>query len=94
MLQEHLSVSATLGEFTGKEAFLLLCIDARDKTLLRLEVEGHRITLILVATHLEHRSAFQFMGRRIHLTRSMYKIAVQNHVDLLTGQIHVLVFHL
>ena len=94
VLEEHLSVSASLRDLTGQKAVLLLGIDAGDQSFLGLEVEGHRVALILVASHLEDRRTRQVMGRGVHLTRSMHHIAVQAHEDILAGQVHILVLHL
>ena len=68
-------------------------IDTCNKTFLCLEVEGHRVALILIATHLEDWRSHQLMGGRVHLTRGMHEVTVKTHVDLLTLEVHVLVLH-
>ena len=93
MLEEHLAIGTTLGDPTRQESVVLLGIDLSDKTFLRLEVKGHRVTLVFVATHLEHRGSHKLLGG-VHLTCGVHEVTVETHVDLLTLQVHVLVFHL
>ena len=94
VLQEHVTVAASLGDLTGQVTVVLLGIDTRDKTFLRLEVEGHRVALIRVGTHLEDGRSRQFVLRGVHHTRGMHEVTVETQVDLLAGEVHVLVFHL
>ena len=93
MLKEHLAIGTSLGDLTRQEAIILLGVDLSDETLLRLEVEGHRIALIFVASHLEDGGTRQLLGG-VHLTRSMHQVAVEIHIDALALEVHVLVFHL
>ena len=94
MLEEHLSVGTTLGDLTGEETLILLGIDRCDQTLLRLEVKGHRIALILIITHLEDRCTSQFHLGAVHRSCSMHQVTVEAHGDTVALQIHILVFHL
>ena len=94
MLEEHLAVGTTLGDLTGKETLILLGIDRCDQTLLRLEVKGHRITLVLIVPHLEDRCAGQLHRGAVHRSCGMHQVAVETHGDLVTLQVHILVFHL
>ena len=93
MLEEHLTIGTSFGELTRQETFVLLGIDLGDKSFLRLEVEGHRVTLVFVATHLEDRGAHKLLGG-VDLTCGMHEVTVETHVDLLALEVHVLVFHL
>ena len=93
MLEEHLTIGTSLGDLTRQETFVLLGIDLGDKSFLRLEVEGHRVTLVFVVTHLEDRGTHELLGG-VDLTCGMHKVTVETHVDLLTLEVHVLVFHL
>ena len=78
---------------TAQESVFLLGIDIADKTFLCLEIEGHRIVLVGVVTHLENRRSREF-SRRVGHTRGMDDAAVKTHVYLLTLQFHRGVVHL
>ena len=93
VLEEHLTISTTFGVFTGQETVFLLGIDIGDEAFLGLEIKHHLCLLILVATHLEDRGSHHLLSRGIHLSRGTDQIAVKTHADILTGKVHVLVFH-
>ena len=93
MLEEHLTIGTSFGELTRQETFVLLGIDLGDKSFLRLEVEGHRVTLVFVVTHLEDWGTHELLGG-VDLTCGMHEVTVETHVDLLALEVHVLVFHL
>ena len=93
MLQEQFTVTAAFRQFGGQESVFLFRIYLSDKTFLRLEVEGHRVTLVLIAAHLEHWRAFQPLCRRVLYARGVNQTAVEHHVDFLALQVHVRIFH-
>ena len=107
VLQVDFTRSRALGELTVQEAVFLLGVNIADEALLCLEVEGDGIVLVGVLSHLEHRRACQlvvgigdFLGSlflgfllQCHRTSGMHLTRVQTHIDLLTLQVHVLVFH-
>ena len=94
MFEEHLTISTTFGVLTGQETVFLLGVDIGDEAFLGLEVEHHLSLLILIATHLKHRRSHHLMRRGVHFSRGIDQVAVEAHADILTGKVHVLVFHL
>ena len=94
VLQEHFTISTSLREFRSQETIVLLSIHIGYQTLFRLEIKGHRVALILIATHFKHRCTHKLLGSGIHLTRCMHQVAVETHIDLFTRQVHVLVLHI
>ena len=95
MLQIDDTRRVALAHLAAEEAVLLLGIDPFDQTLLRLEVEGHRIALVLVLAHREERSAlYAVFLRRVGRSRGAHRTAVQVHEDLVARKFHVLIIHL
>ena len=90
--QEELAVGTSLCYLCGEESLLLLRVHLLDESFLRLEVEGHRVVLISVAAHLEHRRSLQHSSG-VATARCMYERGVEAHVYLVALQVHVLVFH-
>ena len=93
VLEVQLTIAAALGQLAGEVTVLLLGVNLGNDAFLRLEVEGHRVVLVSVATHLEHGSALQSAGGRITSTRCVDEATVEHHEDLLALQVHVLVFY-
>ena len=95
MLQIDDTRRVALAHFAAEEAVLLLSIDPFDQALFRLEVEGHRIALVLVLAHREERSAlYAVFLRRVGRPRGAHRTAVKVHEDLVARKLHVLIIHL
>ena len=93
MMEEQVSITASLGQFTGHIAIFLLGINLSDQSFLRFEVKGHCIAFIGIRAHRKDRSTRQLTCGRVTNARSMYQAAVQSHVYVLTLQIHILILH-
>ena len=93
VLQEELTRGAALRQFGGQITVLLLRIDLRDKTFLGLEVESHRVTLVLVATHLEYGSA-KFMAQGVERACGMNQRRVEHHEDAVALEVHILILYM
>ena len=55
VIEVHIAVGITLRYLRSHVTIILLGIDILDETLLRLEVESHRIGFVSIVTHLENR---------------------------------------
>ena len=93
MIEVHVAVSITLRYLRGHVTFILLGVDILDETLLRFEVEGHRIGLVSVATHLENRGS-ELPTRCVARTGGMNQAGIHRHVNLVALQVHVLILHM
>ena len=89
---EHLVVHL-LRLVASEKALLLFRGDIRDERLLRFEVVGNSIQLILIASLLEHRFSFD-VSQTIHHTHSMDDRTVHVHCNQIGSQCDVLVVHL
>ena len=92
VVEVHLAIAVALRQLRGHEAVVLLGVGIADDAFLRLEVEGHRVGLVGIAAHLEHRGAKLHTGR-IDRTRGMHQTGVELHVYLVAVQVHVLILH-
>ena len=94
MLKIDIPIVVSLGELTPQVSIFLLCVHVLDQSFLRLEVESHRIALVLLLSHLEDRSPRDsFLFRCVTLSCGMDQTAVKTHVDFLTRQVHVFILH-
>ena len=65
-----------------------------DITLLRADVIGHLVGLVIVILVLENRSAYPFVVHAVINSLGKDKTAVQIHADIFRRQLHRLIFHL
>ena len=75
VVEKHLAIGITLRLLGSHETVVLSGIDIVDESLLRLEVERHRIRLVRIVTHLEDRQSV-LLSRRVLRTHSMYQAGV------------------
>ena len=84
-----------LGTLSAQKSVFLLRIYVVYIGFLGLEVESYRVGFILVLSHGEHRLVLHpILDRRIAGSCGVDKTAVKTHIDLVTGQVHVLIFHI
>ena len=92
VIEIHIAVGITLRYLRGHVTFILLGIDILDETLLRLEVESHRVGFVSVATHLEYRGSV-LLTRCVARTGGMDQTGIHRHVNLVALQVHILILH-
>ena len=84
-----------LADLASHKAVILSGIDATNETLLRLEVVGHRVALILRVAQREDGAALNAVLRRAVLgARGAHQGTVEVHIDLVGGELHVLIIDL
>ena len=84
-----------LADLTSHKSVILSGIDATDETLLRLEVVGHRVALILRVAQREDGASLDAVLRRAVLgARGAHQGTVEVHIDLVGGELHVLIIDL
>ncbi len=93
VLQINLTIGSTLSQLGSHIAIILLGIYIADESLFGLEIKSYSVVLISVTTHLEYWCT-EFLTERVERTCSMYQTGIELHEDLITLQIHILIFHM